>query len=259
MPRWVWLHCCFYNFLLWHCVVTECACFRVQLHQRRPCMWVESGLVSWHKLWAWKQLLTPGSQRSHDVHSTGLGWDRGINVHSKPERRDCMQILQLFPYLSVCASRVCVTYWGTETLGKWCLTMWRTSLVFSDPKKWNRRWRGCDVIIERPPSLQSHVRSYFFFCHFFFSPAPWCLAYFYSVSVCIFPSILISFVARRWSRRSLAVVRLSFFLFFYEWDVLFTPCAISVPCADDEHKVWPHHFLLCYLASSYWLRFSSQR
>lgn len=125
-------------------------------------------------------------------------------------------MLALFPYLSVCVCLLCVWLCGEQRhlesgvsqcdVRLWCFPSQRSGTV------------GDGGVMSSSSVLLrcSHTSAAtFFFSPLCSSPAPWCLAYFYCVSVCIFPSILISFVARRWSRRSLAVVRLSFFPFFF--------------------------------------------
>lgn len=169
-----------------------------------------------------------------------------------------MQILPLFPYLSVCECLVWITEEqrhlesgvSQRDVGLWCFPTQISGTVADG-----------DVMSSSSALLRcSHASAAtFFLLPLYFLPAPSCLVYFFSISVCIFPSIFISFVARQGSRRSLAVVRLSFF-FFFLWMrcVVYSLCYFCTVRWWWTHKVWPHHFLLCHLASSYWLRLSSQ-
>lgn len=142
-------------------------------------------------------------------------------------------MLQLFPNLSQCVSRVCDLLGERDTWKVVSHNVTYVSGVFrpkevepSVTRVWCHHRASSFTAVTRPQLL--------FFATFFFLRIS-------TVFPCAYfppswsPLLLGGGVGVCWL---LCVYR--FFFFFYEWDVLFTPCAISVPCADDEHIKCDH-------------------
>lgn len=127
-------------------------------------------------------------------------------------------------HVRVCTIYVCVLL--RMRVGRWCLTTWRKFVVFSKPVSWNHRAQRHDAIL-RLSFLLLHICSYL-------RKFP-----FHLVHSCPFSRRVRSFVFLYLFCRVGA--HGLFFLFFYEWDVLFTLWwSYFCLCWWCIHTVWPH-------------------